>query len=180
MSTFESAKMSGCVQSSRPEDTYKAREEGLDAEDFAEEPEVSTPARRCLTAEEILSAEDRPHNHWVPTPEWGGPGGGVYLLTPSGEDRNRYEQTLKRKREKVNGRWQEVAKMSLDDLAERLTVDFVCNEAGERLFTRDHVVRLRKKAAAPVARIGSEVCRLMGWTEQDLADLVGNSETGRS
>lgn len=175
--------MSGCVQSTRPEDTFRAREEGLTAEDFADEesePEELGPARRCLTAEEILSADDRKDLHWVPTPEWGGPGAGIYVAVPSGEDRNRYEQAQKVRKVKRGQRVVEQREMNLDQLHERLMVDFACNEAGDRLFSRDHVVKLRKKAAAPVARIGSECCRLMGWTEADIADLVGNSETGRS
>lgn len=175
----------GCVQSERPEDTFAARQEGLTAEDFADDEqgqaEEATPARRCLSAEEILAAEDREHlENWVPTPEWGGPGAGVYVLTPSGEDRNRYEQAQKSRKVRRGKRVVEERTMNLDDLHERLVVDFACNEAGERIFHRDHLVKLRKKAAAPVARIGTEVCRLMGWTEQDIEDLVKNSATGRS
>lgn len=175
--------MSGCVQSERPEDTAVAREKGLAAEDFEDddEGEQETPGRRCLTADEILAAEDRGHlDNWVPTPEWGGPGAGVYVLTPSGEDRNRYEQAQKVRKVRRGNRLVEERSMNLDQLHERLMVDFACNEAGERLFARDHIIKLRKKAAAPVARIGSECCRLMGWTEQDIADLVGNSDTGQS
>lgn len=178
--------MSGCVQSERPEDTVAAREKGLAAEDFEDDGEVeqdgeTMPSRRCLTAQEILDAEDRGHlDNWVPTPEWGGPDAGVYVLTPSGEDRNRYEQMQKVRKERHGKRLVERREMNLDQLHERLMVDFCCNESGERLFNRDQIIKLRKKAAAPVARIGGEVCRLMGWTEQDIADLVGNSETGRS
>jgi hypothetical protein len=175
--------MSGCVQSENPEDTMAARQEGLTAEDFEgdEGVEQDAPARRCLSAEEILAAEDREHlENWVPTPEWGGPGAGVYVLTPSGEDRNRYEQAQKVRKVRRGNRVVEERSMNLDQLHERLVVDFACNEAGERIFHRDHLVKLRKKAAAPVARIGSECCRLMGWTGQDIADLVGNSDTGQS
>lgn len=175
--------MSGCVQSERPEDTMAAREKGLAAEDFEDDDEVEqeTPNRRCLTAQEILDAEDRGFlGNWVPTPEWGGPGAGVYLMTPSGEDRNRYEQAQKSRKVKRGNRVVEERTMNLDNFHERLVVDFACNEAGERLFNRDHIVKLRKKAAAPIGRIGRQVQRLMGWTEQDFADLVGNSDTGQS
>lgn len=175
--------MSGCVQSENPEDTHKAREEGLTAEDFEDDEEVEqdAPARRCLSADEILDAEDRGYlSNWVATPEWGGPGAGVYVLTPSGEDRNRYEQMQKSRKVRRGNRVVEERSMNLDALHERLMVDFACDEKGERLFNRDHLVKLRKKAAAPVARIGSECCRLMGWTGQDVQDLVGNSETGQS
>lgn len=179
------------IQSDRPEDTAAAREEGLTAEDFErDEDDVAAeePTRRCLTAEEILTAEDRGYlDNWVPTPEWGGPGSGVYVLTPSGEDRERYEQMTKTRRKQQGRRTVEVKEMNFDELRERLTIDFACDADGTLLFPchnreqhREMIARLKKKAAAPIGRIGDLACHLMGWTQQDLEDMVGNSETGRS
>jgi hypothetical protein len=180
------------IQSDRPEDTAAAREEGLTAEDFErdedEERAGEPPARRCLTGEQILTAEDRGYlDNWVPTPEWGGPGSGVFVLTPSGEDRERYEQLTKIRRKQQGRRTVEVREMNFDELRERLTIDFACDEAGKLLFPchnreqrRETIGRLKKKAAAPIGRIGDLVCHLMGWTQQNLDDMVGNSETGPS
>lgn len=180
------------TQSDRPEDTAAAREQGLTAEDFeleeVDEETTEEPARRCLTAEEILTAEDRGHlDNWVPTPEWGGPGAGVFVQTPSGEDRERYEKLTKTKRQKKGHRTVEVKEMNFDELRERLTIDFACDESGKLLFPchnreqhREMIAKLKKKAAAPIGRIGDEVCHLMGWTQQDLDDMVGNSETDPS
>lgn len=178
------------IQSDRPEDTAAAREEGLTAEDFEQDEDAeSTPAaRRCLTAEEIFTAYDRGFlDNWVPTPEWGGAGSGVYVLTPSGEDRERYEQITKTRRKRRGRRTVEVAEMNFDELRERLTIDFACDADGKLLFPchnreqhREMIGRLKKKAAAPIGRIGDLVCHLMGWTQQDLDDMVGNSETGPS
>jgi len=174
----------GCEQSNRPEDTAEARENGLTAEDFEE----NTPVRECLTEEDIFDAEDCTYlDNWVPTPEWGGPGKGVYVLTPSGEDRERYEKLTKTLREKQGRRTVRVKEMNFDMLRERLMVDFACNVQGQRIFTfknkeerRAKISRLKKKAAAPIGRIGDLVCDLMGWSQQDIDDMVKNSETDRS
>jgi len=146
------------------------------------------PTRRCLTGAEILAAEDRGfQDNWVPTPEWMGPGAGVYVLTPSGEDRERYERQQKTRRVQKGRRKVERREMNLDELRERLMVDFTCDENGQRLFnvaskedTRETIRLLRKKAAAPVGRIGDRVIELMGWSDADLEDMVGNSESGQS
>jgi len=150
--------------------------------------EVREPEQRCLTADEILGAEDRGHlDNWVPTPEWTGAGAGVYVLTPSGEDRERYERMQKVKRVRKGRKTVEKREMNLDELRERLMVDFACDEKGFRLFTcqakeevREAVRKLRKKAAAPVGRIGDRVIELMGWSDSDLEDMVGNSESDQS
>jgi len=175
----------GCVQSDRPEDTAAAREEGLTAEDFENEFEESetVPMRRCLTADEILKSEDRNHlDNWVPTPEWGGEGSGVYLLTPTGEDREYFErdQKVERKRMNKSRRVKETRSINNDKLNERLVVRFACDPDGRRLFTRNDVIALRKKASAPVTRIAMEAVRLLGWTDEELEFLEGNSETDQS
>lgn len=181
------------TQSERPEDTAAAREEGLTAEDFErdEQPEpaaVDAPQRWCLTADEILASEDSEYlDNWVPTPEWGGPGKGVYVLIPTGEDRERFERKQKVKREQKGRKVVETREMNVDELHERLMVEFACDEKGRRIFDcgsrekqRELVRKLKKKAAAPVGRISTMAGQLMGWTDQDWADLVGNSETDPS
>ena len=179
----------GCQQSDRPEDAYQAREEGLTAGDFERDVEEdATPVRRCLSASDILEAEDRGYlENWVPTPEWGGTGAGVYVLTPSGEDRERYERMTKVKTQKKGHRRVESKEMNLDELRERLVVDFACDDQGKLLFAagnREERVKtikaLKRKAAAPIGRIGDLLFSLMGWSQQDLEDLVGNSETDRN
>lgn len=179
----------GCVQSDRPEDTYQAREEGLSAEDFEVESQADpAPSRRCLAASDIDSANDRGHlDNWVPTPEWGGPGAGVYVLTPSGEDRERYERLTKPKAKKKGRKTVVTESMNLDQIRERLVIDFVCDEQGQKLFAfenreqhREQIKRLRRKAAAPMGRITDMIFSLMGWGENEFDDAVKNSETDRS
>jgi hypothetical protein len=174
-------------QSTRPEDTFRAREEGLTAEDFDQDMQEA-PQRRCLTADEILDSEDRGHlDNWVPTPEWGGPGSGVYVLSPTAEDRERYEQVQKAKRVKRGKRTIEQKEMDVREIRERLVIDFACGEDGRRLFAchnreqqRETIRKLKAKAAAPIGRIADMAVQLMGWSDQDWEDLVGNSETDRS
>lgn len=171
------------TQSERPEDTAAAREQGLSAEDFdrEEEAEEASPARRCLSAQEILSAEDTNYlDNWVGTPEWGGPGAGVYLLTPTGEDREYFEKNQKVRRVKKGKRIREERSINNDRFNERLVAYFACDGDGKKLFTRDDVIKLRKKASAPVTRIAMEAVRLLGWTEDEVELLVGNSETDPS
>jgi len=170
--------LNGCTQSTRPEDTAEARENGLTAEDFETE---QVPQRRCLSADEILNAEDRNHlDNWVPTPEWMGPGCGVYLLTPSGEDREYFEKNQKVRKTKKNNRIETERSLNNDRLNERLVAYFACDKDGRKLFSRDDVINLRKKASAPVTRIALECVRLLGWTNEDMELLAGNSETGQS
>jgi len=169
-----------CEQSTRPEDTMAARQEGLTPDDFATE----EPVRVCLTASEILAADDRKSPTWVPAPEWGG---GVYLLTPGADDRERYERQQKTKRVRRGSRTVEQSEMNLDEMRERLLIDFCCDADGERLFkcttreeTRDTIAALKQKSAAVIGRIGDKVIELMGWSSDDLEEMVGNSETDRS
>lgn len=181
------------IQSDRPEDTAAAREQGLTADDFQEDaadapqPARAT-ARRCLSSEDILAAADRPYlENWVATPEWGGPGAGVYVLTPSGEDRERYERITKIRRKRQGRKTVEIKEMNFDELRERLVIDFACNGDGKPLFPcttreerREVIRRLKRKAAAPIGRIGNLACELMGWTADDIENLTGNSETDPS
>lgn len=177
------------TQSVALEDTYAVREAGMTREDIrAALAETAPPQRRCLTGEEILNAEDRSFaDNWVPTPEWGGEGAGVYVLIPTCEDREQYEKMTKSRTEQRGRRKVKVKEMNFDQLRERLTVDFACNAEGQLLFPcknqeqrRETIRRLKKKAAAPIGRIGDLVCDLMGWSANDIEDMVGNSESDPS
>jgi len=160
----QQAQTAGCAQSTRPEDTRLAREEGLVAEDFEdlqEEPE--------LTREQILACDDRQIER-VPCPEWGGV---VYVRNVSGQERNQFEQESTRRKGKSRD-------VNMKDLMERVAVLACCNARREPLFTGNDVCWLREKNAAPLARITSAAFRLGGWTEEDIEDLVGNSRSGPS
>jgi hypothetical protein len=155
------------AQSTRPEDTRLAREEHLDAEDFRDPLEEM----KCLTLDLIKDADDATLEP-VPCPEWGGK---VFVRNPTGEERNAFEQEGMVRR----GRNREV---NLRDLKERLVIWFACDAERRPLFDRDKLKEqlpwLRKKNAAPINRIADTALRLGGWTDQDVEDMVGNSESG--
>lgn len=170
----------GAVQSTRPEDTHKARELGLDAKDFeTDEPEDSV----MLTAGMIQDADDSTLEK-VPTPEWGGH---VFVRNPTGEEKNQFEQEGMVRR----GRNRE---QNLRDLNERLVLWFACDDKRKPLFElpdpsdpkrrRRAMIKplewLRRKNGAPINRIADMALHLGGWNEKDIEEMVGNSEGGPS
>jgi len=159
-------------QSTRPEDTRIARENDLVGEDFDEPEEFE-----LLSVEEIEEAEDQQMLQ-VPTPEWKtkrGKPGCVYVRNPTGEEKNLFEQEGMIRR----GNRREV---NLRDLKERLVIWFTCDAERRPLFDRTKLKPtlkwLRTKNAAPINRIADTVLRLGGWTDEDVEDMVGNSEAG--
>ena len=152
-------------QSVKPEDTKRARELDMTAEDFGND--ESLP---MLTRDAILAAEDNTLVK-VPCPEWGGY---VYARNPTGEERNRFEQASM----VVRGR--NTREMAMKDLKERLVVQFACDDKRQPIFKHEDVATLAAKNAAPINRIGDMILKLGGWTDQDVEDLVGNSDGAQS
>jgi len=166
----------GAVQSTRPEDTRFARENNLVKEDF-DAPEESA----MLTANAIQEADDNTLDR-VPVPEWGGH---VFVRNPTGEEKNQFEQ------EGMIGKGKN-REVNLRDLNERLVLWFACDENRKPVFdlppTTDPKARrramikplewMRKKNSAPINRIANAALALGGWTEADVEDMVGNSESG--
>lgn len=169
----------GAVQSTRPEDTFVARENHLVAEDFEDEPDESV----MLTADMIHDADDSTLER-VNTPEWGG---FVYVRNPSGLEKNQFEQ------EGIKGRGKN-REQNMRDVLERLVLWFACDENRKPIFDlpdpSDPMARrramvkplewLRKKNGAPINRIADMALRLGGWNEKDVEYMVGNSENGQS
>jgi len=166
----------------QPEDTHKAREVGLDAEDF-EDDSGDSDELVMLTAGMIQEAEDSTLER-VNTPEWGGY---VYVRNPTGEEKNQFEQEGMVRR----GRNRE---QNLRDLNERLVLWFTCNTERKPLFAlpdpsdpkrrRRAMLKvlewLRGKNGAPINRIADMALHLGGWNEKDVEEMVGNSENGQS
>ena len=141
-----------CEQSTAPEDTRAAREEGLRAEDF--------PAKRvCLTAREIRELDDT-GAEWVELPEWG-VGAGVYVRRATGAERNAWEQSY--------------TDEALPDAPyEHMAVQFACDEEGKSIFTEADLDWLLQKCSAAVRRIGEAAFAKMGMTTADIEDSVKN------
>ena len=162
------------MQSAQPEDTRIAREENLIAEDFADPVEELTE----LTVEQIHDAHDE-RIEKVLCPEWGG---FVWVRNPSAVERNAFERESQRRMPR-KGTWEDRVR----DLKERIVLWFTCHEDRSPFFDRsdphkvsEMIVWLRTKNAAPVNRIADAGLRLGGWTEADVEELVGNSESAPS
>lgn len=159
------------AQSMKPEDTRRARENDLSAEDF-DEPEPSP-----MLSPEAIEAADDEVTRQVEVPEWGGH---VFVRNPTAREKNLFEQQgLVRKRN--NNR-----EANLHDLKERLVINFTCYDDRQPFFcpseprpvpmdhARKPLAMLRGKNSAAVERIADVALRLGGWTEDDVEEMVGN------
>lgn len=128
-----------------------------------------------LTREQILDAPDSKLEP-VEVPEWpdaSGDPGIVYIRTISGTERDQYEQgTMQLRGNTVIPK--------LERARTKLIVLTACDEDGNRLFTTDDIRDLAKKSARPLERIFDKARDLNGFTNQDLEELVGNSDGSRS
>ena len=62
------------------------------------------------------------------------------------------------------------------DLRARLAVLGVCDESGAQIFQREDIEALSAKSALALERVFDAVRALSGMTDQDLAELEGNSD----
>ncbi len=112
-----------------------------------------------LTREAILAADDRKTKD-VKVPEWGGT---VRVRALSGAERDAYEASLVRI--KSNGERQ----LTLANARARLVFLATCDEAGDRLFTKEQDVNeLGKKSAAALQRVWEAASELSGLTDEDV------------
>lgn len=106
----------------------------------------------------------------VAVPEWGGD---VIVRAMSGTERDRFEQSNiagKGKNRDVN----------LRGYRARLAIWSCVDEQGAFLFTEKDEDWLGAKSAAALSRIVDVASRLSGISDQDVEELVGESESGQS
>lgn len=118
-----------------------------------------------LSKEAIFGADDRRYE-LVEVPEWGGT---VRLRSLTGEERDRYEA----------GTFKQVGNKQVRDLRNiraRLVVLSVVDEQGAPMFDQNDVAALSRRSAAALDRLFEAACRLSGLSEDDVADLEGNSD----
>lgn len=118
-----------------------------------------------LTRDEILAAEDLPVEI-VYVPEWGG---SVFVRTLTGSERDKFEEDT------IQGKGKN-RRVTLQNIRARLVALTVCDESGTRLFQPADVARLGLKSAAALDRVFSVAQRLSGLTDDDVEELVKNSE----
>ena len=122
-----------------------------------------------LTKDQILQADDRKYQD-VECPEWAGT---VRVRSLSGMERDAFETSVltgKGKNRDVN----------LRNLRAKLVALTVVDGIGEALFSEPDIKALGAKNAAALDRVFSVAQQLSGLREEDVEDLVKNSETDQS
>lgn len=129
-----------------------------------------------LSKEQIWQASDIVFED-VPVPEWSPPGGEVACVRIrglAGDERDAFEEASMKK-SKRGGR-----EVNLRNARARLVSACAINEDGSPMFTAGDVLKLGTKSAAALEKLVAVAQRLSGMTDEDVDDLTGNSEPGRS
>lgn len=124
--------------------------------------------RKVLDAAAILAASDA-KLEWVDVPEWGG---GVFVRAMSGLQLDQYEQRMLARR--IADKDGKTLKVNLDNARAELVALTACNEAGDAIFTLEHIEALSKKSGAALNRVVNVAQRLNGLTQKDLEQLAKN------
>jgi hypothetical protein len=121
---------------------------------------------RVLGRDDILAAPDI-HPQRVEMPEWGGC---VYVRGLTARERDAFESSIvsvdKNGERKVNAR----------NVRARLVALGICDEGGQPVFTESDVNELGKKSALALERLFDTIRHLSGMTDDDFAELEGNSD----
>jgi hypothetical protein len=124
---------------------------------------------KALSKADILGADDLPREQ-VNVPEWGG---AVHVRSLTGAERDDFEASM------FEGQGKK-ARMNSKNLRARLVALCVVDADGERIFADGDVEALGRKSAAALDRVFSAAQRLNGFTQADIEELEGNSETAPS
>ena len=131
-----------------------------------------------LTKEDILSAVDI-EVIYLEIPEWNG---GVWLRSFNGRDRDKFEEYISNKNNKPGskkGKNQNIDIKGIKALAVvRSVVDAEVD--GQFIFTEAEIPDINQKSAKAIGRIFDKFCEMNGLGEDDVDDLVGNSESETS
>jgi len=105
----------------------------------------------------------------VDVPEWGGK---VLVKTLSGAERDSFEASI------VTGVGVN-AKMSTENIRAKLVVRSIVGEDGKRFFSDSDAEILSKKSAAALDRIFAVASKLSGVGDDEIKDMVKNSEANQ-
>lgn len=122
-----------------------------------------------LTRQDILDADDR-QKEVLLIPEWGGE---VIVRGLSATDRDDFESSLLTK----NGKKRDI---NTYNVRAKLAVRCLVDDEGTPLFSIEDIQRLGLKSASALSRIFEVSQRLSGIGDQDVEELVKNSETDQS
>ena len=130
--------------------------------------------------ERILAADDTPIEV-VEVPEWGTAGQPllVNVATMTGTQRDAFEasiappQTSKKKRGKGGA---PTSRLDMTNIRARCVAICIVDDEGNRVFGDSDIEALGKKSSKALDRVFEVVQRLIGLTDDDLEELVGNSD----
>lgn len=123
-----------------------------------------------LTRDAILGASDI-EIETVDVPEWGG---SVRVKGLTASQRDKYERSLIQTNSKGK------SELTLANARARLVALTVVDDDGGLMFSDADVLTLGTKSAAAMDRIYGVASRLAGLSDDDMDELVGNSEAGQS
>jgi hypothetical protein len=103
----------------------------------------------------------------VEIPEWGGK---VLVKAMNGTERDSFEASI------VKGTGKD-AQVDMDNIRAKLVVRTIVGDDNKRLFNDSDAELLSKKCASALDKVFSVAQKLSGIGEQDLKDMVKNSET---
>ncbi len=106
----------------------------------------------------------------VEVPEWGGH---VYVKVMTGEEKDRYETSF---RKKVDGK----LVPDLDNIRAKLVVFTMCDESGVCLATIDHVKALSKQSSTSLDRVVAAAQSINAMSHQEMDEIEKNLESGQS
>ena len=118
-----------------------------------------------LDKDQILNSDDLLFEE-LNIPEWGGP---INVRVMSGKERDAFEASIDDKDRK-----------SMHNFRARLCVLLIGDENGKRIFHDSQVGALSLKSSKVLNDIVDFGMKLNGMTEQDIKDMVGNSEDAPS
>jgi hypothetical protein len=125
-------------------------------------------AGALLTRDQIRAVDDQLIIEFVEVPEWGGT---IGVRGISGKERDAYESSML----KGQGRKQRVV---TDNVRAKLVTLAACDAQGHPIFDPKDADWLGSKSAAALHRVYSVAARLARITDEDLDELVKNSESG--
>ena len=117
-----------------------------------------------LNMKQILSADDL-ESQTMTIPEWGGE---VIIRTMTEAERSKIEASVIQQ----NGSNQSV---NMERYKVKVVVASLVDEEGKRLFTQKNIDALRQKSARPINRIVNAAQKLNGISDDDVEELMGNS-----
>lgn len=124
----------------------------------------------ALTRDQILAAKDS-RTDTVQVPEWGGE---VIVRNLSGTERDEFEASIMQQNKKGT------LVMRLANARSKLVVAAAVDENGDQLFRDEDVHALGAKSAKALQRVYDAAAELSGLKDEDLEELVGNSDAALS